>query len=42
MPIFGFGPGDELLAHTTNEKISVDELELNMAVLTKILRGATL
>jgi acetylornithine deacetylase/succinyl-diaminopimelate desuccinylase-like protein len=26
IPTIGFGPGDELLAHTTGEKVSVEHL----------------
>jgi acetylornithine deacetylase/succinyl-diaminopimelate desuccinylase-like protein len=31
MTCVGFGPGDELLAHTVNEAIGIDEVEAGLA-----------
>ena len=39
IPAVGFGPGNELLAHTTDEAIEVAALETHIAVLTRLLRN---
>lgn len=39
IPTVGFGPGNELLAHTTDEAIGVDEIATHIEVLTRLLRN---
>lgn len=39
IPTVGFGPGNELLAHTTDEAIDISELETHIEVLVRLLRN---